>query len=181
MFCTFAVNLQREKRRGTWSPPFVCQKMLVTESYIKEIISEKLIELDAFLVEVSIKSGRISVLIDRDEGINVRECARLGRFLIDLLDEQGSLETHELEVSSPGLESPLKVQRQYMKSLGRTLKVITLSGAEKTGVLLKVSDVDIQMEESITTKEDKKKKTVKVIARIPFNEIKETKIVISFK
>jgi ribosome maturation factor RimP len=155
--------------------------MSVTEGYIREIIGEKLLELDAFLVEVSIKAGRISVLIDRDQGINVRECAKLSRFLEGILEEQGALETHELEVSSPGLERSLKVKRQYVKSLGRTLKVTTLSGAEKTGVLLDVTDADIELEENITTKENKKKKTIKVKTRIPFNEIKETKIVISFK
>ncbi len=155
--------------------------MLITETYIQEVIQEKLQELDAFLVEVSIQSGRISVLIDRDQGITIRECVRLSRFLEALLEEHGALETHDFEVSSPGLESPLKVYRQYVKSLGRTLQVTTLSGAEKTGILLEVSENEIQIEEIITSKENKKKKTVKIQTQIPFNEIKESKIVISFK
>jgi ribosome maturation factor RimP len=83
---------------------------------------------NAFLVEMAERKERgrriIQVFLDTDEGITIAQCAEISRELGTALDEQNIInEPYELEVSSPGIEKPLKLLRQYKKNLGRKYKV----------------------------------------------------------
>jgi ribosome maturation factor RimP len=81
-----------------------------------------------------------------------------------------------LEVSSPGIDKPLKLQRQYLKNIGRDVEVLFNDDSKKTGTLLQVSDEDIILEE--TTGKGKKAVTTQLV--IPFSNIKTTTVQIKF-
>ena len=89
-------------------------------------------------------------------------------------------EKYTLEVSSPGVTRPLKFARQYPKNINRTLQVKLKNGTQKEGILKAVSDLDISLEEKIKVQEGKKKKTQTIISTILFENIKETKVKITF-
>ena len=96
------------------------------------------------------------------------------------LEESNALEHHELEVSSPGMDEPLKVFQQYQKRIGREISVITFDGLKHVGKLESASSEGIILKETLVKKESGKKiKTVQSI-QLPFTEIKETKVVLSF-
>jgi len=96
-----------------------------------------------YLVDVSWhrKSQKLEVYIDTDKGVTLGECQRLSRKMQESL-EDGNLvsEDYVLEVSSPGLERPLRLPRQYKKNIGRVISVELLNGEEEIGRLERVED-----------------------------------------
>ena len=86
---------------------------------------------DKFVVEVLISGKkipkRVLVIIDGDRGITIDDCAELSRALSKEFDERAFFgdENYLLEVSTPGLDHPLKLKRQYHKNTGRNLRVAT--------------------------------------------------------
>ena len=74
-----------------------------------------------------------------------------------------------LEVSSPGLDEPLKLLRQYKKNIGRDVEVVTNDDIKKEGKLIEVEYTA-----------GKGKKAVVVKDEIPFESIKQTKIQVKF-
>ena len=104
-----------------------------------------------FLVEIKIKpTDNIKVFIDGDEGIAVEKCVKFNRQLYKLIEAANLFTPGEfsLEVSSPGLDKPLRLQRQYLKNIGREVEVLFNDGSVKTGKLLQVSNEDIILEET---------------------------------
>ena len=81
-----------------------------------------------------------------------------------------------LEVSSPGLDQPLKSLRQYKKNIGRLIEVLLVDGQKILGKLIDASEDGIVLEE---TKGKNKKKEL-INHAILFNNIKSTTIQIVF-
>ena len=142
------------------------------KSKIEKLLESKLASTDCFLVDIKASpQGRIQVFIDCDSGVTIDRCGEISRFLESYLDEDKSIpEKYNLEVSSPGLDQPLKLKRQYAKNVGREIEVLLTDGTLKQGILLFADN------ENITLEETRKKETVQT--QIPFIDIKKTKITI---
>lgn len=158
---------------------------MINKAQVEELINERIAELDngLFVVELSISSSNvITVELDKHEGgVSVEDCISVSRNIEHNLDREE--QDFELNVSSAGLDRPLRVLPQYRKNIGRTIKVVKQDGAKLEGTLVDVSEERIIVENSRKEKiEGKKKKEVIVEQHeLPFSNIKETKIVISFK
>jgi len=136
-------------------------------------------ERDLFVVEVRIKpTNNVKIYIDGDQGVSVDKLVSYNRKLYRQLEEEGLFPNGDfsLELSSPGLDEPLKLHRQYVKNMGRPVEVILVDGAKKEGVLQVVGDTQIELTE--TKGKGKKMETHTHV--IPFSEIKATKIQIKF-
>jgi ribosome maturation factor RimP len=134
---------------------------------------------DIFLVEVKIKpTNNVKVFLDGDSGISIQRCAEVNRSLYKRLEETNLFPGGDfsLEVSSPGLDEPLKLQRQYQKNIGRNVETTTIEGAKIEGRLTKADQEQITIEEE----KGKNKKKEIVVHTIPVNNIKSTKIQIKF-
>ena len=81
-----------------------------------------------------------------------------------------------LEVSSPGIDEPLKLFRQYKKNIGRKVEVTLNDETKLEGKLLEADEQMITVE--VTT--GKNKKAVTEQKQIAFADIKQTKILIAF-
>jgi len=146
------------------------------EKLIDQILEE---EPTYFLVNLRIKpTNNIKVFIDGDNGLPIEKCVKLNRKLYKLIEEAGWYPEGEfsLELSSPGIEEPLKLARQYTKNIGRTVEVVFLDDTKKEGTLLTVTDADIIIEYT----EGKGRKAVTQQLVIPFNNIKTTTVQIKF-
>lgn len=141
-----------------------------------------------FLVDISIldakNSQKVVVHLDGDEGISIDTCAEISRKLGNLMEEEELIsESYTLEVSSPGLDLPLKMHRQYIKNIGRRVKVLLQDNTTLKGELTQVSEQQIVLQEELKIKsKDKSKKrgeTKEVV--IPFQDIKKTNVLASFK
>jgi ribosome maturation factor RimP len=132
-----------------------------------------------FLVEVRIApTNNVKVFVDADQGISIDKLVQLNRKLYRDIEENNFFGNADfsLEVSSPGLDEPLKIHRQYLKNIGREVEVLLDEGVKKEGKLLTVTEQEIILEEE--KGKNKKKEIVQHI--IPFNQIKTTKIQIKF-
>ena len=132
-----------------------------------------------FLVEIRIKpTNNVKVFIDGDDGVILSDLIQYNRKLYKELEESGLFPDGDfsLEVSSPGLDEPLKLFRQYKKNLGRYVDVTLADNSKIEGKLLEAAEDSIVVE---TETGKGKKKEVKQ-ERIPFNQVKTTKIQIKF-
>ena len=138
------------------------------------------------MVEVKIRpTNNIKVFLDGDNGIPIERCVVYNRQLYKELEESGLFPADDfsLEVSSPGLDEPLKLLRQYKKNIGRHVEVLLKDGAKTEGVLKAVHDADIEVEETKGKTPGGKptgKKTEIIQHNFPFESIKSTKIQIVF-
>lgn len=132
-----------------------------------------------FLVEVRVKpTNNVKVFIDADEGIPLSVLVKYNRRLYKIVEESGILPADDfsLEVSSPGLDEPLKINRQYKKNIGRFVDVLMNDGTKKEGKLLAIADEGIKIE----TEQGKGKKKEIMQESILFDHIKNTKIQVKF-
>lgn len=155
---------------------------MITKEQILGLIQDKLDENNCFLVELEIGEGNaISIEIDSYDGISVKDCIELSKVIDANLDREE--EDFEMNVSSAGLDKPLRVIEQYKKNIGRDVKVVPLDGLVVKGELKEVTDDEIVVEFSSKERIEgrKKKETIIKSEKIKFNNIKETTIIISFK
>jgi ribosome maturation factor RimP len=147
---------------------------------IEQLTAEKIASTENFIVEIKVSPGKIAVIIDHPIGVKIEDCVAINRFLHEKLDDSGVFDKHELEVGSPGMEEPLKILPQYKKRIGQRVSVLTFDGLKHTGKLLDADENGIDFNEEITTGSGKKKQKEELLKRIPFNEIKETRVIFSF-
>jgi ribosome maturation factor RimP len=146
---------------------------------LKVYIEEAIADTNLFIVEIKgIAVKRATVLLDGDEGIKIEDCARVSRHINQKMEEDGLEEALiSLEVSSPGVDFPLKFERQYPQHVGRTLAIKLLDGKELEGKLISIDAAVIAVEEKI--KEKGKKVSLNNIS-LALSEIAEAKIKVTF-
>lgn len=134
---------------------------------------------DVFLVSVRIKpTNNIKVFLDADTGLSIEKCVKINRALYKTMEEKGWYPdgNFSLEVSSPGVDEPLKLLRQYQKNLGRNLEVVLLDLVKFEGKLLSVTPTHLVLEYT----EGKNKKAVTLQKEIPFDQVKQATVQIAF-
>lgn len=138
--------------------------MEILKKNIEELITAKLGDMNLFLVDVVIGANfKIQVFADGIPSITIKQCTELSRFLESYLDEEASVpEKYTLEVSSPGMTNPLRVNQQYKKRIGSTLK-ITLNNGDQVAMILKEVDNDTLFGLRTKIEEKKTKKPIKKI------------------
>ena len=102
-----------------------------------------------FLVEVRIKpTNNIKVFIDGDEGVVLSDLIQYNRKLYKELEDSGFYPdgNFSLEVSSPGLDEPLKLFRQYKKNIGRYVDITMNDLSKKEGKLLEAHEDSLVVE-----------------------------------
>lgn len=133
---------------------------------------------DKFLVNLAIKPGNlISIFLDGDKGVTIEDCISLSRQIEGNLDREE--EDFELRVSSAGLDVPLKLIRQYKKNVNRMLDVKLQDDKSCQGTLVQVDEDGIELEKKLSKRQIKDGVEPKV--RFSFSEVKEAKVVVSFK
>ncbi len=147
---------------------------------ITSLVNQKITGTEIFPVEIKITPGKIIVLLDKPTGVTINECADVSRFLYNNLDASGLLDTHELEVGSPGMDQPLKVLQQYQKRIGRQVKVVTKTGRVHTGRLDDANQNGFSIYETATVREGKTKVRKEETVNFLFTDVKETKLEINF-
>jgi len=151
------------------------------EKRVAALVEEKIADRpELFLVEVKmLPNNKLIIHVDGDEGISIQDCVAISRHVGFHLEEENAIEqAYNLEVSSPGVGEPLKLVRQYNKNIGRTVSIKLKEGLKKEGKLLAVTENNLLIEESV---KEKGKKAVAIQTAIPFNDILETSVLISFK
>ncbi|MBS1729455.1 MAG: ribosome maturation factor [Bacteroidetes bacterium] len=147
------------------------------KSLVEELLSS---EPEYFLVDIKIKPiNHIKVFVDGDKGINIEHCVLFNKKLVKLIDAAQILESgdYSLEFSSPGIQEPLKLHRQYVKNTGRNVVVTLMDKTLRSGTLKKVEADTILISRVISKN---KKPVIEEDIEIPFNHIVKTIIQVQF-
>lgn len=150
------------------------------EDKIRKVIEEKIMEpdfQDCFVTEIKYNAGRnyLTVYMDSDSGMTLPKCKAFSRQIETYLDDTLLLGEHYgLDVSSPGLDRPLTMVRQYKKNIGRELKVDLVDGRTLIGEL-----VSVQPEEIVLNIQKSKREVLP--ETLSFDVIQKSLVQIKFK
>ncbi len=148
---------------------------MITKSLLQKLVEEQLAGTDRFVVDILVKPGnRIFVFIDSDTYVRIEHCITLSKHIESNLNRDE--EDFELNVSSSGLDHPYTLLRQYIKNIGRQVKVKLQDGGEITGELTAANEHEIEVQEQKKVK----KEIITTLHKIAFPDIKETKEIIKF-
>ena len=152
-----------------------------TETQIETVerLLQPLLTDDIFLVSIRVKPvNNIKIYLDADNGLGIEKCIKINRALYKIMEEMGIYPdgNYSLEVSSPGIDEPLKLQRQYVKNIGRSVEITRNDDIKFEGVLKGVTDDAVEVE----TTTGKGKKLVVETVSFPWTDIKQTKVLIKF-
>ncbi len=134
-----------------------------------------------FLIDYSIsEANHIRVILDGDKGVSVEDCIAVSREIEHNLDREEV--DFSLEVMSAGVSEPLKLPRQYKKNVGRTLKLRTKDDSAFEGTLVSATEeaVTLQWKAREPKPVGKGKVTVQKEAVLPYKDIAEAKVMITF-
>lgn len=135
---------------------------------------------DLFIVSSSISNNLdINLVIDGDNLVNISDCIEISRKVEHNLDREEF--DFAIKVQSPGADEPLILPRQYKKHIGRTLKLKTIEGKFEG----KLEDIDENSIKIVWKTREKKaigkgKTTVNYEKQIPFTEIEQANIKLTF-
>ena len=150
---------------------------MINKTRIEELVQEFTTDSEIFLVSIKVTTGnKITVLVNKKEGITIDECVKLSRHIENKLDRDA--EDFELSVSSPGIGEPLLVKEQYEMSIGRRMEVVDSEGDKYTGNIKSFSGDSFILEFKQKLKGKKRElleKTFKI------DEIRSAKVLITFK
>ncbi len=149
---------------------------------VKDLLDKALEEnIQLFLIDLNFsETNKISVILDGDLGVNLQDCINVNKFLDNGLE--GEEVEYSIEVASAGVSTPLKLVRQYKKNIGRTLKVKTISQGDFEAILsgADAENATISWSEREPKEIGKGKVTVQKTITIPYTEIKQAVVIISF-
>ncbi len=169
----------KKQLKGTEAFPSSFNMTAETQIQTIENIIQPMLADDVFLVSIKIKpTNNYKVYLDADGGLAIEKCIRINRALYKVVEEMGLHPDGDfsLEVSSPGVDEPLKLLRQYKKNVGRSVEVVLNDDTKKEGILKEVADSAVTIEYT----EGKGKKAVTVQKEILFTDIKQTTVQIKF-
>lgn len=147
------------------------------EQLLKETLSEKP---EIFLVDLTITdSFKIIIALDGDNGVNLQDCIDVSRAVENNLDREE--QDFSLEVASVGVGSPLKFKRQYFKNIGRML-IVKLESDKIEAQLVDANEefITLEWQAREPKKIGKGKETVQKKLEIPYADIKEAIVTVTF-
>ena len=152
----------------------------VEEEKEVQTLAKQVLQSDGlFLLDVELKGSQgnrmVWIYVESEKGnISLDKCAEINRELSLLLDASGwHGRKYTLNVSSPGLDRPLKDIRQYVNNLGRKASVVYLDNGREVRVEGKLTNVQQDLITLVTEKNDR--------LEISFSDVLETRILVSFK
>ncbi|MGW8122547.1 ribosome maturation factor RimP [Roseivirga echinicomitans] len=152
------------------------------KDFVEKVALTSLKDESYFIVDVIVKGAsgktKILVLLDSDNNFNIDDCADLSRAISNEMEAEAVMDDpYILEVSSPGLDHPLKLKRQYQKNVGRDLKLTLTDASIVKGKLIEVCENTIKFEKEVK----EKKKIGSELVEINFDTIEKANVLVSFK
>lgn len=142
---------------------------------LRSIVDQSVIACSAHLIDLVLRGDPrrpvVEVFVDAEGPVTMDLCSEISRRIAAGIDAGGFLAgTYRLEVSSPGIDRPLRYQWQYRKHCGRILRLKVQppggAGCEIRGTLLAADDAGVKLH---TTAGEEK--------HILYAEIQEAKVI----
>jgi len=112
---------------------FLFGRAVTLKDTLLELLSPEIEALGYELVELDTPapggSGTLRIYIDSDDGIGLDDCERVSHRVSGVLDVEDPIHDHYvLEVSSPGLDRPLRTEEHFRRQTGRLVKMVLAAG-----------------------------------------------------
>lgn len=136
------------------------------EAFIEPVIAQNGFE----LVDLEIAGQNyLRIRVGREGGLNLDDCAAISRKIEEALDASDIIpDKYFLEVSSPGINRPVKKREDFTRFAGKRIRITTREKIQEThsfsGILKGMSGDNVQVEENGLVKE------------IPFDIIKKANL-----
>ena len=150
--------------------------MDIIKENIVRISNEIAEKLNFFVIDINFRGDNrkkiIEVFIDAEKNIDADNLAEISREINSVLEEQDIIQqAYRLDVSTPGVDRPLKFLKQFPKHINRNFEVTYKAGDEARTITGKLLSVE---REELTFLSDKKE------VLIEFKNITTAKVIISF-
>ena len=158
---------------------------MTNHEQIESFLHQCLEGTDCFLVSFKVKpTNNYKIFLDSDSGLTLEKCLKVNRQLRRSIEEVGIYPDGDfsLEVSSPGVDAPLKLHRQYLKNIGRSLEIELIDEEAKgiTGKLVVVEDDKIILENIVKQKKSVKTEPEIIKTEVQLSDIKSATVLIEF-
>lgn len=154
---------------------------MIDRTALEQVINEALEGTKMYLVTLKVsKDNVIDVALDSDEDITIDDCVAVNDAVLEAFDRD--VEDYELTVGSYGITAPLLLPRQYKKSVGCEVEVLTADGRKLKGTVADADDEGFNLSMTVKRKLEGKKRPelVEEQERFSYNDIKQTKNIITF-
>jgi ribosome maturation factor RimP len=147
----------------------------------EELVTPILHDMNLELVDIDyVKEGKnwfLRVYIDQDNGVDIEECGKVSERLSDKLDELDPIQqAYFLEVSSPGVERPLKKEKDFNNAVGKQVLVKTYEPIDGE----KVFEGRLSSFDGETLAVEQKMKTRTKTIEIPIEKVASARLAVSF-
>lgn len=147
-----------------------------TVAQIGALVEPVLTDLACELVEIQLRNEQIGlvlrVVIHKEGGVSLDDCTAVSRAVGSLLEVEDPIgKPYHLEVSSPGLDRPLRTARDFARNLGQKVGITLRRGEELamvTGTIVGVDDIKVAFEVDGRPEE------------VPLTDIVKARLVIEF-
>lgn len=145
-------------------------------SVVEPVVAALGLDLEELDVQASGRRRRVSVVVDRDGGIDLDAIAEVSRAVSDALDAADAMgdDPYTLEVTSPGVDRPLTLPRHWRRNIGRRVRLVPRAGATLEG---RIREVD---EEGVVLDTDAKGKPESVEQRVLWPDVARGEIQVEF-
>ncbi|MBK7763384.1 MAG: ribosome maturation factor [Bacteroidetes bacterium] len=157
--------------------------MTTVHEQIENFLNESLQGSDCFVVSFKVKpTNNYKIYLDSDTGFTLEKSVKINRSLRRMIEENELYPDGDfsLEVSSPGIDAPLVLHRQYVKNIGRSLEIELLDEEAKgiTGKLIAVDDEQLTLEEKKLLRRHEKAPLNPTLIIVPIANIKTATVVV---
>jgi ribosome maturation factor RimP len=156
-------------------------KNMTFKEKVNLLLTEALVDKPSlFLIDLTITDAfKVIITLDDDNGVVLQDCIDISRAIDASLDREE--QDYSMEVASAGVSSPLKKIRQYKKNIGRTL-IVKTNTENIEAELVEANDdfVILSWKAREPKKIGKGKETVEKTLKIPYEDIKEAIVTVTF-
>ena len=151
------------------------------EDKFRKILSEILENYKSlFLIELTFgRNNDVKVFLDGDNGVTLKDCASINYDIKKKLNQDET--NYSVEIGSCGIDSPLKLMRQFKKNISRKIEVIDFNDRKYIGILANVSNTnfEINWKERQPKKIGKGKETITLSKNFNYGEYKKAQIILN--
>lgn len=152
---------------------FVCMNPLVEK--IKALATKVAEHHGLCLIDIVVRgtAGKpvFQVFIDGEKNVTADDCSKVSLELQRFINSESLFEDYRLDVSSPGVDRPLKYLWQFPKHLNRDFEVVFKDGDSSRTIKGKLTGIE---DDYLTFSDDSEMK-------LKFNDIIKAKVLVSFK
>lgn len=168
--------------RGPKVPCFIDLRQMMDKNKIQKVAETADLGKEFVIVDIEVKpKNNFTVFLESLEGITISDCVKMSRHIGQQFNRDE--EDYELNVSSAGLDKPLKSPIQFVKNIGKMVEMVTNDDKKLKGILKNYnkSSILLTCSEKGKMEGSKKMQLVEKDIEIELNKIKTVTIVVSFK